>query len=75
MTNGGYRIDRCVCFEVTFEQLKRCADDEGLALDELQQRFGCGRGCGLCLPYIRRMLETGQTCFHEPLLDPTPPAV
>jgi bacterioferritin-associated ferredoxin len=25
--------------------------------------FGAGAACGLCLPYIQRMLETGETEF------------
>lgn len=55
------QVDRCVCFDVSFERLKRHADAAGADFDRLQERFGCGRGCGLCIPYIRRMLETGET--------------
>ncbi len=56
-------VDRCVCFSVTFRTLRDYAQQHRCGLDELQARFGCGRGCGLCIPYIRRMLETGETSF------------
>lgn len=56
-------IDRCICFDVSFAQLKEYAREHGCGLDELRARFGCGRGCALCLPYINAMLATGQTSF------------
>ena len=31
----------------------------------LLRETGCGDQCGLCRPYIRRMLATGETVFHE----------
>jgi len=57
------KVDRCVCFDVTFERLHRHAVAHHLDFDELQRRFGCGRGCGLCVPFIRLMLSTGRTQF------------
>lgn len=56
-------VDRCVCFEVTFDRLKRHADEHGGGYEQLRREFNCGRGCGLCIPYIRRMLRTGETSF------------
>ena len=56
-------IDRCVCFNVSFCELVVAAKSEGLDLDGITKRFGCGRGCALCLPYIRAALATGQTEF------------
>jgi bacterioferritin-associated ferredoxin len=38
-------------------------------LADIQRETGCGAGCGLCRPYLRRMLETGQTEFTEILTD------
>ncbi len=64
------RVDRCVCFDVTFGELEAYARETGCDLDGLSARFGCGRGCGLCIPYIRRMLETGETSFE--LIPPGP---
>lgn len=62
-------VDRCVCFDVPFSELKRYADVHGGGVDALRERYGCGRGCALCVPYIRRMLETGET--RIPLMDGT----
>ena len=60
------RIDRCICHQVTFEELRRrCERDSGTDFDTLQREFRCGTGCGLCAPYVRRMLRTGATVFHQ----------
>lgn len=61
-------VDRCVCFEVSFARLKQYADAHGGGYEALRQEFNCGRGCGLCIPYIREMLRTGETSFpvHAP---------
>ncbi len=60
-------VDRCVCFNVSFARLQKFAAansaDTTVSLEQLQTAFGCGRGCGLCIPYIRKMLRTGQTTF------------
>ncbi|MCA9297347.1 MAG: (2Fe-2S)-binding protein [Phycisphaerales bacterium] len=56
-------VTRCICFDVSFETLRAAAARDGLDFDELQTRFHCGRGCGLCVPYIRAMLRTGRTAF------------
>jgi len=61
-------VDRCICHDVTFAELKVMSEREGLDLAGLRARTGCGSGCGLCEPYIRRMLETGIT--RLPLLSP-----
>ena len=60
-------VNRCVCFDVRFDVLKAHADRQRCTFDDLQQKFSCGRGCGMCIPYIRLMLETGRTAF-DPLL-------
>jgi len=65
--NVSMEVDRCVCFETTFERLKQYVDAHGgreqVDFDQLQTEFRCGRGCGLCVPYIRLMLRTGRTRF------------
>jgi bacterioferritin-associated ferredoxin len=63
-------IDRCVCFNVTFAELKLYAQDHQCGLDELKQRFGCGRGCAMCVPYIRVTLQTGQVEFPPDFCPP-----
>ncbi|MEY5031802.1 MAG: hypothetical protein RL354_833 [Planctomycetota bacterium] len=61
-------IDRCICYDRTFAELESAARTESLALDDIAKRFGCGSCCGVCRPYIERMLETGETVFHEIIL-------
>ncbi|MBX3379822.1 MAG: (2Fe-2S)-binding protein [Phycisphaeraceae bacterium] len=53
-------VNRCICANVTFTELKKLADAGIRDLDELSRRTGCGTGCGMCIPYIRVMLATGQ---------------
>lgn len=60
------RIDRCLCYGATFRSLKEIAERTGArSLDELRRHVEFGTNCGLCRPYVRRMLETGQTVFSE----------
>ena len=60
------RIDRCVCFSRTFTELRTIAEDAGArTLEDLQRHTDFGRGCGLCHPYVRRMLRTRETVFSE----------
>jgi bacterioferritin-associated ferredoxin len=60
------RIDRCICFHKTFAELKCLAERTGAStVSELQQHVAFGQKCRLCHPYVRRMLRTGRTAFHE----------
>ena len=60
------RIDRCYCFGRTFAELKATAGATGAqTVAELQAHVVFGRRCRLCHPYVRRMLRTGETVFHE----------
>lgn len=56
-------VDRCVCKQVTFGELLALAELVGPDVDELSTRTKCGTGCGMCLPYIKIMLRTGETCL------------
>ncbi|MBM4108116.1 MAG: hypothetical protein FJ255_04800 [Phycisphaerae bacterium] len=53
-------VDRCNCRNVGFAELIELARRERLDLDELRDRTGCAQQCGLCVPYIREALRTGQ---------------
>ncbi len=60
------RIDRCLCFGRTFAELKAVAEATGAdSVAALQAHVVFGRRCGLCHPYVRRMLRTGETLFTE----------
>ena len=63
------QIDRCVCLNRRFEDLLPVALARGLGLADLMRETGCGDQCGLCRPYLRRMLSTGETVFHQ-ILEP-----
>ena len=64
-------VDRCVCRQRPFADLLPEARSHGWSLSRLIEATGCGGQCGLCRPYLRQMLATGQTEFHE-LLPPDP---
>lgn len=60
------RIDRCFCFQKTFAELKEVAEaTETTSVNDLQEHVTFGENCQLCHPYVRRMLTTGETVFHE----------
>lgn len=63
-------IARCICRGVPFDALLPLALAGGWTLDDLMRETGCGAQCGLCRPYLRRMLATGETTFHEILTEP-----
>ena len=62
-------IDRCICTGLTFQQLLARATAEGWDLEALKSATGASANCGLCRPYLRRALATGETVFHEILTD------
>ena len=62
---SGVEVSRCLCRNIAFEQLLPRARAAGWDLDALIRETGCGAGCGLCKPYLRRMLMTGETVFRE----------
>lgn len=57
-------VDRCICFSKTFAELKEIARRHRAGtVTALQGTTEFGLRCGLCKPYVARMLETGQTVF------------
>lgn len=59
-------IDRCLCFGVPFARLRAVADETGVdSVEALQRHVAFGQRCALCHPYVRRMLRTRETVFHE----------
>ena len=63
-------IDRCVCHQVGFAELLPIARSQQCqSIEGLQQHASFGEGCELCHPYVRRMLRTGETAFHEVITD------
>lgn len=70
MSPPGLLIDRCICRGVPFAQLLPLAREAQWTVPDLVRETGCGGQCGLCRPYLRRMLETGKTEFTEIITDP-----
>ena len=62
-------IDRCVCRQILFADLLPQARAGNWQLPDLIRETGCGGSCGLCRPYLRAMLRTGQTVFGEIILE------
>jgi bacterioferritin-associated ferredoxin len=62
---GNVLVSRCICRNTPFAELLARAQAGGWSLEELIEQTGCGAQCGLCRPYLRRMLRTGETVFHE----------
>ena len=62
---AGVEITRCICRSVAFADLLPVVRANGWDLAAVMRETGCGAGCGLCRPYLRRMLLTGETVFRE----------
>lgn len=54
-------VRRCVCYDLSFRELRDMAEREGCGIGGLHKKTGIGARCGLCIPYIRLMLLTGKT--------------
>jgi bacterioferritin-associated ferredoxin len=63
------RVTQCICRRVPFDRLLALARERGWALADIMRETGCGDNCGLCRPYLRRMLATGETIFSELLTE------
>jgi hypothetical protein len=46
-------MTRCECAEMPFSEVCRRMRDEGLSLEQVVERTGCGRLCTACLPDLR----------------------
>ncbi len=57
-------VDRCICHQITFSEIKEISEQKGLdTIEKLQAlKISC-TNCKLCIPYIKLMLETGETVF------------
>lgn len=53
-------VDRCICHNRSFEDLLSLARDNGLDAEAVRTATGCGTSCGLCWPYVRLTIATGE---------------
>jgi bacterioferritin-associated ferredoxin len=58
-------VNRCICRDTSFADLLPRARQNSWTLADLMRETGCGAQCGLCRPYLREMLRTGETEFHQ----------
>ena len=65
-------ISRCICKATPFSELLGPAREHGWTLTDVIRETGCGGQCGLCRPYISRLLRTGETEFHEIITEDHP---
>lgn len=57
-------VTRCVCYNLSFADLKAIAQAKGArSVEELQRCVEFAQDCRLCVPYVERMLLTGETVF------------
>lgn len=61
--NCNQKINKCICFNKDFIELKNCYGDCKNA-EELKLKAKCCNRCKLCTPYIDLMLKTGKTEFE-----------
>lgn len=60
-----FLVTKCICHSREFSKIKEYAEEHGLTtVEELQSQKFCSCGCGLCIPYIDLMFETGETEFE-----------
>jgi bacterioferritin-associated ferredoxin len=62
-------VTQCLCRRQPFALLLPLAREHRWTLETLVRETGCGGQCGLCRPYLRRMLATGETEFSELLTE------
>jgi bacterioferritin-associated ferredoxin len=57
-------VQKCVCHRVKFEDIYAIVIEQNIdSIDDLIDQKICGAGCGMCHPYVQKMLVTGETSF------------
>jgi bacterioferritin-associated ferredoxin len=46
----------CECVELAFDEVARRVREDGVSLEDVMDRTGCGRLCTACLPDLRAHL-------------------
>lgn len=59
-------VNRCTCYKITFEEILKVANENDIrTLSDLQDKLFICNNCGLCNPYVEKILETGQIMFDK----------
>lgn len=65
-------VDRCICFDKTFADMKKIIDKHGIkSISELRKHIPFGENCGLCVPYVEQVIKIGKTEFEVLNIDIT----
>jgi bacterioferritin-associated ferredoxin len=60
-----YMVTQCVCFHKTFAELQGVMRHHELTtFEELKCHVRFGENCKRCVPYVKKMIETGNTAFE-----------
>ncbi len=60
-----FTITKCICYDTSFEDMKKIMKDNNLStLEELKKFKTVADNCKLCVPYIDRMINSGETKFE-----------
>ncbi|MEX0610101.1 MAG: hypothetical protein WD016_09600 [Balneolaceae bacterium] len=60
-----FLVNKCICHNKEFSEVKKHAEEKGYStVKELQAENYCSNSCGLCIPYVEMVLETGDTEFE-----------
>ena len=53
-------VSRCVCTGVSLAKIRRLCGNDASKINGVCRSTGCGRSCGLCLPYIKAAVALGR---------------
>jgi bacterioferritin-associated ferredoxin len=62
-------VNRCICHQITFSEIKQIAEERGItSVEELAEHNISSTNCQLCKPYLKKMFETGKTSFDPGII-------
>jgi bacterioferritin-associated ferredoxin len=57
-------VTRCICFNVSFEELKSISEKEKIEdIEKLREKKEFGLNCGMCNHYVKMMLKSKKSSF------------
>lgn len=63
-TEINFKITKCICYDTTFKEMRKIMRENNLrSIEELREFKPVALNCKLCLPYIKKMIRTGETEF------------
>lgn len=57
------KIDRCICFNISFQEIKEKIESENINIEEAKRSIPCCTRCRLCRPYLSKIVESGRVSF------------